>query len=352
MDVPDVNGVRILKDDQPIPPVLEKLREMKKTDAYESSGSGDALRGEKNPGVEAGYAFRILEEREQRRITHVRRELEYATGCAGEKLLACLRAQAAQMGPDIVGYMLRNAAGEFSAADVRAFIEAPMSFGVDVMVRSGSMQARSKATQQATLMDIVQKVPGAANRLNDADVFDRFMKEFDADTLRDFSSVDRDKARKENDVLIDITNYGPDALLPLPIVCENDLHDIHIPEHEAEYKKRFMELQTDEFALQAWNLHMEMHRFYQKQQRGDIPPGTMHNFRALAAQAGSTPADPLALTMQKGAALKDAKQQQQLQQPGAPGGQPPPGAPPNQSPGGRNPGAVARDSGAGMGGAA
>jgi hypothetical protein len=48
VDVSDVNQVRILKDDQPIPPVLKDLREMKKEDAYDSSGAQDALRGDRS----------------------------------------------------------------------------------------------------------------------------------------------------------------------------------------------------------------------------------------------------------------------------------------------------------------
>lgn len=358
IDVDDVNGVRILKDDQPIPPVLEKLREMKKQDAYETSGSGDALRGEKPAGVEAGYAFRLLEEREQRRITHVRRAIEGAVSNAGEKLIACLRAMGRGFGPDIVGYMMRNSAGGFSAADIKAFIEMPLSFGVDVSVRSGSMQAKSKATQQATYLDLIQKSPIIANRLQDADVLDRILQEFDADVLRDRSSVHRDRAKKENDILIDISQQGPDVMLPMPVVCENDNHLIHLDEHESEYVRRFDEFQTDEFALQVWNLHMEMHRFYEKQNKGEIPPGSMHNFRQLAAQAGSNLPDDLGGTLQKAGALQQKRamdKQQALppaqggQQPGAPGGQPPPGAPPSQGPGAAKGEGVARDTGMGMG---
>jgi hypothetical protein len=353
IDVNDINGVRILKDDQPIPPVLDKLREMKKQDAYETSGAGDSLRGERPAGVEAGYAFRLLEEREQKRITHVRRALEGAVGSAGEKLLSCVRAMGKGFGPDIIGYMMRNSAGGFSASDIKAFIDMPLSFGVDVIIRPGSMQAKSKATAQATYLDLINKSPIIAQRLQDADVLDRFLQEFDADVLRDRSSVHRDRAKKENDVLIDISQQGPDVLLPLPVVCENDNHVIHLDEHEAEYVRRFDEFQTDEFALQVWNLHMEMHRFYEKQQKGEIPPGTMHNFRQLTKVAGANLPDDLNTNLQKGAALQQTRQMEAQASkpqgaPGAPGGQPPPGAPPTQGPGAQRGESVARDTGMGM----
>jgi hypothetical protein len=353
IDVNDINGVRILKDDQPIPPVLDKLREMKKQDAYETSGAGDSLRGERPAGVEAGYAFRLLEEREQKRITHVRRALEGAVGSAGEKLLSCVRAMGKGFGPDIIGYMMRNSAGGFSASDIKAFIDMPLSFGVDVIIRPGSMQAKSKATAQATYLDLINKSPIIAQRLQDADVLDRFLQEFDADVLRDRSSVHRDRAKKENDVLIDISQQGPDVLLPLPVVCENDNHVIHLDEHEAEYVRRFDEFQTDEFALQVWNLHMEMHRFYEKQQKGEIPPGTMHNFRQLTKVAGANLPDDLNTNLQKGAALQQTRQMEAQAPkpqgaPGAPGGQPPPGAPPTQGPGAQRGESIARDTGMGM----
>lgn len=356
VDVSDINGVRILKDDQPIPPVLKDLREMKKEDAYESSAAQDSLRGDRSKGVEAGYAFRILEEREQRRITHVRRDIEMAVGSAGEKLLACVRANGETLGADVIGYMMRNASGEFSPADIRAFMDMPLAFGVNISVRAGSMQAKSKATSQATYMDLIKNVPILSNRLQDADVLDRVLQEFDAEVFRDQSSVDRDRARKENDILIDICEQGPDALLPLPVVCENDDHIIHGMEHEAEYKRRFTELQADEFALQVWNLHMEMHRFYAKQQRGEIPPGTMHNFRQLTKVAGSSLPDDLGTSMQKGAMLQQkmaepprgGQPQGGPQASGAPPGQPPPGAAPSASPGGAQGERVTRDSTMGM----
>jgi len=352
IDVADVNGVRILKDDQPIPPILDKLREMKKQDAYETSGAGDALRGDKPAGVEAGYAFRLLEEREQKRITHVRRALECAVGSAGEKLLSCVRAMGKGFGPDVIGYMMRNSAGGFAASDIKAFIDMPMSFGVDVSIRAGSMQAKSKATAQATYLDLIQKSPLIANRLQDADVLDRFLQEFDADVLRDRSSVHRDRAKKENDVLIDISQQGPDVLLPLPVVCENDNHVIHLDEHEAEYVRRFDEFQTDEFALQIWNLHMEMHRYYEKQNKGEVPPGTMHNFRQLAKVAGANLPETLNQNIEKGAALQQSRQAEKQAapqgQPGAPGGQPPAGAPIEQGPGAQRSESMARDVGMGM----
>jgi hypothetical protein len=256
-------------------------------------------------------------------------------------------------GPDIIGYMMRNSAGGFSASDIKAFIDMPLSFGVDVIIRPGSMQAKSKATAQATYLDLINKSPIIAQRLQDADVLDRFLQEFDADVLRDRSSVHRDRAKKENDVLIDISQQGPDVLLPLPVVCENDNHVIHLDEHEAEYVRRFDEFQTDEFALQVWNLHMEMHRFYEKQQKGEIPPGTMHNFRQLTKVAGANLPDDLNTNLQKGAALQQTRQMEAQAPkpqgaPGAPGGQPPPGAAPTQGPGAQRGESVARDTGMGM----
>ncbi len=349
--VSDVNGVRILKDDNPIPAVIEKLREQKKQDAYDMSGAEDSLRGEASKNVSAGYAFRILEERAQKRVTHVRRSIEFAVGGCGEKLLACIRTNGKAMGPDIIGYLTRNASGEFSPPDIKAFIDMPLSFGVDITVRAGSMQAKSKATMQATYLELMQKVPSLGNRLNDADVLDRVLVEFDADVLRDKSSVHRDKARKENDVLLDISQQGPDAMLPLPIVCEKDDHTIHMSEHEAEYVKRFDELQQDEFSLQVWMMHIEMHRFYQKQQIGELPPQTMNNFRQITKIGKANPPKDLNQIQQEGLNLQQKKLSPPAlgqQQPGAPGGQPPAGAPIEQGPGAAPAEAAVRTNGMGM----
>jgi hypothetical protein len=345
--VNDVNGVRILKDDSPIPAVIERLREQKKDDAYEMSGATDAIRGEAQKGVSAGYAFRILEERAQKRVTHVRRSIEFAVGGCGEKLLACLRTNGKAMGADIIGYLMRNASGEFSPPDIKAFIDMPLSYGVDISVRAGSMQAKSKATMQATYLDLIQKVPSLAGRLNDADVLDRVLVEFDADVLRDKSSVHRDKARKENDILLDIAQQGPDAMLPLPVVCEKDDHAIHMAEHEAEYVKRFDELQQDEFSLQVWMMHIEMHRYYQKAQVGELPSQTMNNIREIVKIGKTNPPKSLQQIQQEGVNLQQ-KQAGAQQQPGAPGGQPPAGAPIEQGPGAAPAESATRSNGMGM----
>ncbi len=309
-EVPNVVDVaRWVRDDQPIPPVIDKLRQMKKDDSYEISGAQDALRGDKTKGVTSGYMLKQLQEREEARLAPARRRFERWVSTLGEKSIACVRSNADKLGEDVFGSLKRSAAGEFTPSDIQTLLRTPLDFGVDVRVEPGSMIAKSKASIQATLIDIVQKTP-AGERLNNPAVLDKFLKYFDADLLRDQSALHRDRAQKENEKFADMGILGPSAIgINMPLVMPMDDDRIHIQEHEADMIERAEELQTNPFELELRLFHVEMHRQALKEKQGELAPGTTAAFPVTYNQyAQIGPANP-AQVMQRQMQMQQAKAQ-------------------------------------------
>ena len=273
-----VDVARWIKDDQPLPPVLEKLRAMKKDDSYEISGAQDALRGDRTKGVTSGYMLRQLQEREEARLSPARRRFERFVSRLGEKAIACVRANAQTLGQDIFGALQRNASGEFTPGDIQTFLRTPLDFGVDVRVEPGSMLAKSKATTQATILDLVQKTP-AATRLENPAVLDKVLKFFDADLLRDASAAHRDRAERENELFTDLGKLGPSAAgVSIPLVMPMDDDDLHIAEHEQEMVENADHLQANPWELELRLFHIEWHRIQKREKEGKLVPGSAANF--------------------------------------------------------------------------
>lgn len=317
-EVPNIlDAARWIRDDQPIPPAIDKLRQIKKDDSYEISGAQDALRGERSKNVSSGYMLKQLQEREEARLAPARRRFERWVSLLGEKTIACVRANADKLGEDVFGALKRSAAGEFTAADIQTLLRTPIDFGVDVRVEPGSMLAKSKASLQATLIDIVQKTPAGA-RLENPAVLDKFLKYFDADLLRDQGALHRDRATKENEKFTDLGRLGPDAAgITMPLVMPMDDDAIHIEEHEAEMIERAEELQSNQFELEMRLAHVEWHRAQLKQKRGELVAGTTGAFPQLYSQYANS-----------GAATAADVNNRQMQADQARAAQPPPPPPP------------------------
>ena len=321
----EVNNIadvaRWVRDDQPVPNVLDKLREMKKQDSYEISGAQDALRGDRTKGVTSGYMLKMLQEREEARLSPARRRFERWVSTLGEKAISCVRANAQQLGQDIFGALQRSASGEFTASDIQTFLRTPLDFGVDIRVEPGSMLAKSKASLQATLLDIVQKTP-AVSRLDNPAVLDKFLKFFDADLLRDQSALHRDRAEKENEKFTDLGKLGPSAKgINMPIVMPMDDDDLHIMEHEAEMIERAEELQANPFELEMRLFHIEMHRIQKKEKQGQLVPGSTQTFGQTYPQYSRLGTPNAQQVMQQQIQVDQAKRQMPVQ----PQAQPPNG---------------------------
>lgn len=344
--VPNVNdAINYVRDSSPIPPNSSDLRQQKKDDIYEISGAQDAIRGNRSKGATSGYAQKVIEEREQARLTPVRKEVENAVAGAGQKIIACHKANAKELDKDVFAYIQRSAAGEFSTADVEAFLKNEIDYAVDINVTAGSMVAKSKASIQATLIELVQKTP-AGQRLQDAEVLDNFLKFFDAQVLRDGTSVHRDRAIKENDIFSDVGKLGPEATgLQLPVVSWADDDDIHITYHRRDMAQKFNDLQTNEFELLVREFHIARHEMQSREKKGEVPAGSTHTFTETYVNAQNNKPSQLPEIQQKKQALDAAKSGQPAPQsppgqmqgaPGAPGPGPQnPAAPAAQSQGGK-----------------
>jgi hypothetical protein len=325
-EVNDLNCMTYARDPLPIPPITMQLRDMKKDDIYEISGAQDAIRGDRSKGLSSGYAQKVVEEREQRRLTPVRRELERATAEIGQKIVACLKTNVTSLDDQTFGFLKRSAAGQFSDKDIVAFLQTPLDQGVDIMVRAGSMVSKSQASKQADIMEFIQKTP-ASERLNDAGVLDNVLKDFGIDALRDKSAVHRDKVQRENELFFDLGNLGPNATgVQIPVVCPADDHQIHITDHELDLVEKWDDIQHDEFQMTLRMFHIDMHKVYQKEQIGELPQGSAYNFGQLYDQAKSM--QPRSL--QEVQALKAQGDQIKLQNTAKANTAPAPGGQPNQ----------------------
>jgi hypothetical protein len=321
-EVPDPQtAAKWLHDEQPIPAVINQLRQQDKDDVYEVSGAGEALRGERSKNVSAGYALRQLQEREERRLTPPRKHFEVAVSGLGEKIIACLKANAVGLDDQVVGFLKRSASGEFTIQDVVAFLKTPIDYGVDVRIEAGSMAYQSKATMQATLMDLM-KGP-AAGLLQNPKVMDNVLKYFEAEMLRDPVSKQRDRASRENEVFADILKFGPTAKVAAPLVMFEDVDEVHIEEHTEWAVEHAEELMSNPLLLHLFTLHIETHKNNSQEKRAEIPVGTTQATPQQFAQVQAQQPKPMQQIY--------FQQQQKVSQP------PPQAAAPQAAPAGQAP---------------
>ena len=271
--VSDLDAAKWLHDDMPVPPVIGELRRQIKEDVYEISGAQDAMRGDRSKGASSGYAYRVLQEREERRLTPLRTCVEQLAAGIGEKIITCLHQNCIKLDENIMGVLVRRAAGEFQPNDVIAFLTSNLDYGVDVKVNPGSMHVKSKSSQQASLAEIAGG-PAQQRLAQDAEVLDRYLKFMDADRLRDSSSFHRDRAERENDQFQDIAKMGPDSGgIARPIVLFEDDDFIHIQKHTTFLLENSDEIMRDELYLKEVLLHIERHRLQNQEKAGQLMPG-------------------------------------------------------------------------------
>ena len=270
VDVADPFAMRWLHDDMPIPPIMSELRQMDKDDTYEVSGAGDSLRGERSVGASSGYQQRQLQEQEEKRLTPARENWELAISGCGEKLFTCLKTNVVQLSPDVMGFLMRSAAGGFTADDVMSLLGNQIDYGVDIRVKKSSMSFKSKASQQALLQEMAQH-PAVAQRLqNDAKVVDEYLKFFDADQFRDRSASQRDRAQKENEHFIDLLRkQGKNE----PKVLYEDDDNIHMAEHAEFLLQNADEIMQDQQFFMQFLLHQETHRIQDQEKQAKLMPG-------------------------------------------------------------------------------
>lgn len=284
METPDPYGARWLHDDQPLPAVIETLRQSYKDDVYETSGAQDALRGDRSPGASSGYAYRQIQEREERRLTPARKSFQFFGRGIGEKAWAALSQNAVKLDDDVMGYLMRAGAGEFRPEDVVALLSSRTDYGIEINIEEESMSAKSKATMQATLMELA-KGP-AQIRLQNPKVLDEFLKYFDAETLRDPSANHRDRAQRENEVMLDMLRLGEQATgLQKPTVTFEDDDDVHQAEHQDFFVQNTEEFLRNPAMLREFLLHQETHRAQGTEKAGQAMPGTSLQVPAMAQQA-------------------------------------------------------------------
>jgi hypothetical protein len=286
--VNDPMAFRWLHDDMPIPPVVAQLRQQIKDDVYETSGAQDAIRGDKTPGVGSGYQERQIQEREEKRLAPARKIFGYFVAGIGEKMWACLKQNVVNIDTSVMGYLQRCASGEYTPQDVVALLSSEIDFGVEINIKADSMAAKSKATDQATLLELLKGPAGV--RAQNPKVLDEILKFFDVEHLRDESGAQRDRAGRENEVFQDMLRLGLDTEgLTRPVVIFEDDDDLHIAEHTD-----FMVQNTDEILknpefYREFLIHNEAHRLQKQEKEGQLMPGAAQQVPQMMGQVAPTP---------------------------------------------------------------
>jgi hypothetical protein len=314
-----MGAVNYVRDSQPLPPIVPALRDMKKEDIFMNSGAQEAIRGE-GGNATSGIQVRLQEEQERKRLTPQRLEVEAAVAMIGKKIITCIQQNCTELEEQTVGYLLRSASGEFDLQDISAFLSNPITFGVDVSIKAGSMQSKSQAAEQQMIMDLMGGPLGV--KLQDAGVADRVLKTLGAEALRDKSSVHRDRAARENEVHADLGKMGPDAVgVTIPSVMFVDDDDIHIQDHESDMVENAERLRSNLFEFKMRTQHMEIHKIQKREKAGELPPGTAANYRQIEAQVSEQPSPAVGQVVEQAQQRKDQRaeeaQQKQAQGPNA-----------------------------------
>ena len=340
-EVTDPFGARWMHDEIPIPPVVASIRSMQMEDAYNQAGSLDAQRGENRDGAKSGYQAKIYEEREEKRLAPARKAFRNALANGGEKLLYALKTNVVKLDDSLMGYLISNAAGEYTPQDVISFMSKPLGVGTTIKIVENSMALKSTASQQALLQELAQG-PLAQRLSQDAEVLDKYLKYFGAETLRDGSSAHRERAERENETFLDMIRLGFDMEgIVKPFVIFEDDDDIHINKHTDFIVKYWDVVRHNKAFLMEFYIHMETHRLQKDEKQAKLMPGTSLETGAMVNQAAMIPR-PSIQTIAINSQMRKQQEAQQAQQaapvntPGAgtqqQGPQGPPGSPPGAKP--------------------
>ncbi len=293
-EVQDIYGARYLHDEMPIPPVVERMRAALKEDVYETSGAGDALRGEPSSRAQSGYQAKQDEEREEKRLAPARRSFESAAEGIGEKIISCLRANVVKLDDSVMGFMKRSGAGEFTSNDVIAFLSSSIDFGVDIKIVKSSMLVKSEATKMATTQEVAAGEPLNQRLMTDGKVLDEYLKQFGLENLRGQSAAHRDRAGRENEAFLDMIRLGPNTEgISKPIVIPADDDNIHIAEHTEFEVQNFEEMRNTPELLEQFLAHIEQHRLALQEKAGELMPGTALQTGSMMQMTSGVPAPDL-----------------------------------------------------------
>lgn len=331
-EVTDPYGIRILHDDMAIPPVVAQIRSMQKEDAYAQSGSLESQRGVVDEGS-SGYQTRLFEEREEKRLAPARKQFRNALANAGEKNIYCLHKNAVQLDDQLMGYIIGNAAGDFTPSDVVSFLATPLQIGTKIKITDTSMFYKSSASKKADIAQMMQTNPALAQKLaTDSRLFDKMMRVYNLEDMRDSSAPHRDRAARENETFLDMVNLGQgNKGMMYPRVLFEDDDIIHEQEH-AEFAVMYYELFKDnQWFLLEYYKHMETHRLQKEEKQAKLLPGASLLTGQMQQMAGGQQAPDLQQVFMDA----QMKKMMAMQQGGSPPGEPgkPPGAVPKE-PGG------------------
>lgn len=334
-EVTDPYNIRILHDELAIPPVVAEIRNMLKQDAYDQAGSLESQRGKPDEGT-SGYQTQLFQEREEKRLAPARKSFRTAVAAGGEKLLYALHKNVIKLDDALMGYLMSNAAGDFTPDDVVSFLSKPLSIGTQINVVENSMVFKSQSSKRADLMQMIQMNPALQERMSrDAQTLDKILKEFGMDQLRDRSAPQRDRAESENETFLDMARMGQNLSgISRPVVLYEDDDKLHLDTHTEFIVKYWDWVKNNPQFLLEFYTHMEKHRLQDQEKQALLMPGTAQLTGQMEGMAIQQPLpNPMQITQDS--FQRQLKQTQippaatMAKAPGAPDGQAPtsPGAP-------------------------
>ena len=272
-EVTDPYGIRILHDELAIPPVVAAIRDMQKQDAYDQSGALEAQRGQADSG-KSGYQTKLFEEREERRLAPARKAFRTSLAGAGEKLIYALHRNVIKLDDALMGYLITNAAGDFTPNDVISFLSKPLNIGTQINIVENSMVYKSTASIKADLNEMAAN-PAVQQRLaSDAKTLDKFLKAFNMEQLRDAAAPHRERAERENETFRDMLNLGKNLEgIQRPLVIYEDDDIIHEAEHSEFIVKHWDLARNNPEFLMEFYIHLERHRLQKEEKEAKLIAG-------------------------------------------------------------------------------
>lgn len=318
-EVTDPYGIRILHDELAIPPVVAQIRASLKADAYEQAGSLESQRGEMD-NAKSGYQTKLYEEREEKRLAPARKSFRNAMAGGGEKLIYALHKNVIRLDDALMGYLISNAAGEFTPQDVMSFLSKPLNIGTQIKIVENSMIYKSTASMKADLTEMAQ-IPAVQARLqNDARTLDKFLKTFGVEQLRDAAAPHRERAERENETFLDMLRMGQNLEgVARPIVIFEDDDIIHEEEHTEFIVRYWDQVRDNPVFLREFYTHLETHRIQKEEKMAKLMPGTSLATGQMVAMASQQqPPNPQQIAMD--AQMKQLQNQMMPPEAGAPPG--------------------------------
>lgn len=332
-EVTDPYGIRILHDELAIPPVVAAIREMQKQDAYDQSGALESQRGTPDDG-KSGYQTKLFEEREEKRLAPARKAFRNALAGAGEKLVYSLHKNVIKLDDALMGYLISNAAGEFSPQDVISFLSKPLNIGTQIRVVENSVIYKSTASKKADLIQMATN-PAVQQRLaTDAEVLDDFLKVFEMDQLRDRGKPHRERAERENETFLDMMQMGNDLQgISRPIVIFEDDDIIHEAKHTEFIVNYWESVRNNPAFLLEFYIHLERHRLQKEEKAARLLAGASLETGQMVLGASQTqPPGPQQIFMDSQMRSLQSAALGSQGQPQGPDMNPAPGAPPGAAP--------------------